>query len=477
MQILKYMLGVMLVLLVTSPSFAYNTLDDLKFDAGKYCFIRGDDTASESGECLKETWGSLKAGMWGVPGLDDKTQVDIIGNSVCVDYRGKQDVGDAADDQSYFDKPSDGGNCFCQMVGPEPSSWMFGDERTDYKECNSYCAELCAKYIMDDASKIRTNMFKTVDYASGDAITTRDYVDGLFGGKQARITQTGTDKLMTFGAGTDAAPGARDIVYTIGTSTSATTVPTVGPIVAAVDLKQNPLSDMANYVLMGTGTAGFVGRKPIYTATNNYDTALVTAGTINTVAAAAANSELTCTRYIDGAPQTDANCLLWGINTTAPAGTLTFMSFNPDVSINGTSQCYRPLKGNTGANGTCGADTLSYLGADKNKSGKWGVVFPYGDISGISVCSAESVFYMGTATDAQNATLDSEYAAAQAGVGESALATNRLGCWCKMENPAASPWMYIGYYDNSSNCAPYCASTCSSRAASNVTFRRGLFGI
>jgi len=645
MQILKYMLGVMLVLLTASPSFAYNTLDDLKFGEYKYCFVMADGSASGGGACLTETRESLKPGMWGVPGFDDKTQVDIIGNSVCVDYRGKQDVGAVADNQSYFDKPSDGGNCYCQMTGPKLSSWMFGDEYKEYKNCNFDCATNCAKYIMYDYNKIRTNMFKTVDYGGGSSggvdyswlydttgpgnqcwvdingkftdagcpsgtdkiiteprqwaavldskehpqtlvtgtawvsdvidtkepksgyiptdsgaidkinseyesykagdnpegkycyckmetpgesswvlwnyngvdlnvciqecsgatasrggdtngttftnamfstlksaggtsmtVTTRDYVDGLFGGKQARITTTGTNKLMTFGAGAGATPGSRDIVSTLGTSTSAPTVPETGPIVAGMGAKQNQLSDMANYVLMGTGTAGFVGRKPIYTATNNYDTALVTAGTINTVAAAAANSELTCTRHIDGAPQTDANCLLWGINTTAPAGTLTFMSFNPDVSIDGTSYCYRTLDGSRNDAGTCGADTLLYLGADGNKSGRWGTVFPYGDVSGISVCSAVSATGTGTiATDAQNATLDSEYAA-QTGVGESA----QTHCWCKMENPtvSGSPWVYnTNYNDARWPCAPNCASYCSSHAVWAVAFRSALFGI
>lgn len=647
MQILKYMLGVMLVLLAASPSFAYTTLDDLKFGEYKNCFIDADESESGSGNCLEDTLKSLKPGMWGVPGLDDKTQVDIIGNSVCVGYRGKQNEGEAADNQSYFDKPSDGGVCYCQMTGPETSSWMFGSEYKDYKDCNHYCAEECAKYIMVDYSEIRTNMFATVDYGGGSSggddyswlydttgtgnmcfvppadkftdygcpsgtdkiiteprqwaavldskehpetivtgtawvsdvidtnepnvgyiptdsmqidkinkeyesykagdnpygsycyckmetpdesswvllsdqgldlkfcirdcanitskrgagseqttltdamfstlksaaggmsmvVTTRKYVDDLLNTKQARITTIGTNKLMTYGSSAGNI-GTRNIVSTLsGASTSATTVPEVGPIVAAMGVKQNQLSDMANYVVMGTGTAGFVGRKPIYTATNNYDTSLVTAQTINTVAATAANSELSCTRYVDGAAQTDANCLLWGINTTAPAGTLTFMSFNPDVSIDGTSYCYRRLNGIAGDNGTCGADTLSYLGADGNKSGKWGIVFPYGDVSGKSVCSAVSASTTGTiATDAQSETLDSEYAA-QVGVGESALATNQTRCWCKMENPAGSPWVYnTNYNDDRFPCAPNCASVCSTRAVGGNAFRSAMFG-
>ena len=644
MQILKYMLGVMLVLLAASPSFAYKTLDELKFGAGQYCFILPKAITSVSGDCLADTMKSLKPGMWGVPGFDDETQVDIIGNSVCVDYRGKQNVGEAADNQSYFDKASNGGNCFCQMTGPETSSWMFGGT---YKDCNNNCASNCATYIHDDDDKIRTNMFKTVDYGGGSGgvdyswlydttgtgsrcfvgpngkftdsgcltgtdkiiteprqwaavldgtehpqtlvtgtawvsdvidtdkydvgyiptdsraideinhgyesyksgdnprgqycyckmetpaesswvlygygegyldncilscayatanrggdttgtsltnamfstlksaggmsmtVTTRNYVDGLFGGKQARITQTGTNKLMTFGLVTGAAPGSRDIVSTLsGASPTAPTVPETGPIVAAINNKQNVVNGTANFVMTRTGTAGAMNSKPVYSATNNYTNALVTAQIINTAAAAAANSELTCTRHIDGAALTDANCLLWGINTTAPAGMDVSRFWVAEPAINGTSYCYRRLNGDSGANGTCGADTLSYLEADGNKSGKWGTVFPYGDISGISVCSTVSASTTGTiATDAQAETMDDEYSA-QAGVGESALASGQTYyCWCKMENPtvSGSPWVYSG--SHGSYCATYCASSCSSSAASNVTFRSALFGI
>jgi hypothetical protein len=80
------------------------------------------------------------------------------------------------------------------------------------------------------------------------------------------------------------------------------------------------------------------------------------------------------------------------------------------------------------------------------------------------------------ATDAQAARMDAEYAA-QAGVGESALATNQIYCWCKMENPAASPWVFAMNRNNSSGCASNCAVLCSARIASSVVLRRSLFGI
>lgn len=641
---MKKILFAVTCMFLASPSFAYKTLDDLTL-LGGFCHISGDEKDSSTGNCLSETLKSLKPGMWGLPMLDGKDQLDLVGISACVDYRGKQEKGEAADNQSYFTKPDGGPYCYCQMTGPETSAWMYVAASGDYEKCNAICARDCATWIETDESKIRTNMFKTVNYGGGSSggddyswlydttgaggrcfvgpdgkfanegcpsgtdkiiteprqwaavldskehpetivtgtawvsnaidtkdpyigyipttdpgviqqindeyasyksgedpygkycyckmetpaesswvllyyegmdlgncigecanntskrgqtpdsttltnamfstlksaaggmsmiVTTKKYVDGLLNTKQARITTIGTDRLMTFGSSAGNI-GIRNIVSALGTSTTATSVPTVGPIVAGINSKQNAVNGTANNVMTRTGTAGIMNSKPVYSATNNYSNALITAQTINTAAATAANGELYCARFVDGAPQTDANCLLWGMNTTAPAGMDVSRFWVADPTIDGTSQCYRGLNGSYDNNGTCGADTLSYLGVVWNKSGKWGTVFPYGDISGISVCSAVSASGAGTiATDAQAATLDSEYSA-QAGVGESALSGSLTYCWCKMENPAASSWVYSGRTNQvySFSCATGCAWACSSAA---VSLRSAMFG-
>ena len=286
--------------------------------------------------------------------------------------------------------------------------------------------------------------------SGGSAITTQTYVDNLLNTKQAKFTTTGTNKLMTYGASAGATPGSRDIVTALGTSTTATTVPETGPIVTGINSKQNAVNGTADYVMTGTGTAGTVGEKPVYSTTNNYDIALVEAATVNTAAATAANSELTCI---------DNDCLLWQINTSGPAGISTRIYLDP--SINGISNCYRSLDGTTNSNGTkgqisCSNDTLSLIGATGSKSGRWGIVFSYGEITGMGVCSTQRTGSV--ATDAQQTILDNEFNS-QSGTGN--VTSSQSQCWCKMDGPAVSKWVRYGA---DSTCAKTCAGNCSYRA-------------
>ena len=220
---------------------------------------------------------------------------------------------------------------------------------------------------------------------------------------------------------------------------------------------------------------GQIGERELFTG-GTYD-ATNDAGKLITASAlksAFTLPETQTTKLVCANPGT---CDLWTITEQTAYGRA---AFNPDVSENGTSQCYRGLDGSKNSNGQCGADTLFYLGANGNKSGKWGVVFPYGDVSGISVCSEQDGTQYTAATSEQSATMDSEYLA-QAGNGT--LATGPKYCWCKMENPtvSGSPWVYSGYSSGNvglfSSCARSCTSNCSSIAASQVAFRSALFGI
>ena len=259
-------------------------------------------------------------------------------------------------------------------------------------------------------------------YAVTATVTSRDYVDNVLGVKQAKIPS----------AGTAGAP-AGDSVITY------------------------------------TASNGQIGERALYTDSTAYDATndgdkLITASALNGAFTTLPETETTKLQC------TDSNCLLWNIvSQTAYGITL----FNPDVSINGTSICYRRLNGNAGADGTCTADTLSYLGASGNKSGKWGVVFPYGEVSGISVCSEQSGTYANAATDAQSTILDNEYAQ-QSGVGG-----NTGGyCWCKMENPdnSAARWVFRYSYSVFSDCARSCAYNCANHVRFSADFRGAVFG-
>jgi hypothetical protein len=376
----------------------------------------------------------------------------------------------------HLDSYTASGGSSESLSGP----WVFVDGNMDAADCADVCAYFCARSLMRVSAlnlAFRAAVFNAYAPTGGasSTITTQTYVDNALAGKQAKITTTGTNKLMTYGSSAGATPGSRDIVSTLGTSTSATTVPETGPIVAGMNSKQKAVNGTANYVMTGTGTAGRLGEKPVYSATNNYSNALVTAQTINTAAMDAANGEMSCHSYVSGQSETPENCLLWAINQSAPSGLSTATLV---TSVNGTSYCGRTLDGVAhSSNGTCGADTLSYLGELDSKNGKWGAVFPYGDVSGISVCSNINGGTIGTvATDEQTTTLNSQYTS-QANGGSVA----GQYCWCKMENPVASRWVFKQSGRSANECKNNCPNNCASSGSPsglvrNESFRIAVFG-
>lgn len=363
--------------------------------------------------------------------------------------------------------------CYCQLDSYTASGgsaqalsgpWVFRSDDEDADTCADDCALDCADALMfggADGLAFRAAMFNAYapPFNGISSVTTQTYVDNKLATKQARITQTGTNKLMTFGAGTGATPGSRDIVSTLGTSTSAPTVPETGPIVAAVNNKQNALNGPANFVMTGTGTAGTLGEKPVYSASAQLSTALVTAQTINTAAMDAANSELVCNSYVSGQSQTPENCLLWSINQSLAKPLTTYWQ---DPTINHTSYCFRRESGQFVQSGrtfgdednSCSSATRSYLGALNNKSGKWGTVFPYGEISGISKCS-----------DVPTSGSDDERMLSS---GDGPV------CHCKMRNPVTSKWVVGGMSRNYTICTQSCASYCSTLSSSA---RQTMFGL
>lgn len=293
--------------------------------------------------------------------------------------------------------------------------------------------------------------------SSSKMVTTQTYVDNALNTKQAKITTTGTNKLMTFGNGTGATPGSRDIVTALGTSTSATTVPTVGPIVTAVNNKQNAVNGTADYVMTGTGTAGTLGEKPVYSATTNYTNALVTAQTINTAAATAANSELTCV---------DNDCLLWQITGLANLSKLqTKFDMTNLIQVNGSGICYKQASDGTLSTGTCSAEYTNSM-----QNGDWGVTFAIDDenieIRGISVCYLGASEGLGTRSSYQDS-IQAYYEAGSMQDGDGA-------CYCKIVSPSNSAWIWRQKIAGGAYCRLTCAKNCGSLFQSNQSFREAM---
>jgi len=296
--------------------------------------------------------------------------------------------------------------------------------------------------------------------------TSKSYTDAQLNAKQPKFENLGNNKLMLYSNTTNGAVASRDIVTTLGDSTSATSVPTRGAINTGLAAKQDTLNGTAGWVVENTGTAGKVKPRPVYSTTNNYSTALVEAEDLNQIIIDAVNSELT---EVEGVG--------WQINSSVTLPTLrNYLYLDPDIG--GTSYCYRYLSGSNGDNGTCNATTLATLGTDGNKSGLWGAVFDYGDIVGKSVCSTIEGTYATAATDAQESSLSTEFSA-QSGVGTPAD-TNAKNCWCKMESaagePAVSRWVFNRSNPSASGCAVFCANNCGVRVRGDSGFRSGVFG-
>ena len=296
--------------------------------------------------------------------------------------------------------------------------------------------------------------------------TSKSYTDAQLNGRQPQFANLGNDKLMLYSDTTNGAVTSRDIVTTLGDSTTADSVPTIGAINTALATKQNTVDGTAGWVMENTGTAGSLKERPVYSTIDNYKTALVEAEDLNTIITNAVNSELT--EVAEG----------WQINTVGNL-TLPTLRIFLDSSINGTGYCCRRLKGND-SDGQCSAATLSTLGASGNKSGLWGTVFPYGDMVGKSVCSATDGTIIGTAaTDAQESSLTTEFNN-QTGVGTGALSSSQKYCWCKMESvdgePAVSRWVFRISSSSASACAANCAYACGNYVRNNSDFRSGVFG-
>ena len=96
-----------------------------------------------------------------------------------------------------------------------------------------------------------------------------------------------------------------------------------------------------------------------------------------------------------------------------------------------------------------------------NQTGKtWSTRFSYGIISGVGGCYSNLGDTQGVvASDQVNITPYS----------------SGSYCYCKMLKPMESAWVYSGY-SFQGRCPSDCASQCSSRTASSVEVRSGLFG-
>lgn len=252
----------------------------------------------------------------------------LYGSSLCSTVSGTNNDGDWSDPTTSYGLVDERGQsgahyCYCRLEKFTPSGgtaqtlygpWVYYGDSVYDDTCASGCASDCANYL-DSASKralrFRYAIFDLTKAAS--FITTQTYVDNVLATKQPTITTTGNSKLMTYGSSAGDI-SSTSIVITLGTSTTATTVPTTGAVVTGINTKQDAIDGTANAVVIGTGTAGTFGELPVR-GNSQQSNALVRASDINSAAKDSANAEMYCKTYVTGAEQTSENCLLWQLRS------------------------------------------------------------------------------------------------------------------------------------------------------------------
>ena len=155
----------------------------------------------------------------------------------------------------------------------------------------------------------------TIDaFAETKTVTTQGYVDNAVATKQNKLSGT-SGYAVTYGASAGTTD-ERQIVTSLGSDTTATTLPTTGAVVTGLNGKQATLNGPANSVVTYTGSSGGTSSQGVYQASGSYSSqtdSLAEAGHVNTAVTNAFNAHLTCNRYATPG-DTTSDCLLWNVN-------------------------------------------------------------------------------------------------------------------------------------------------------------------
>ena len=132
--------------------------------------------------------------------------------------------------------------------------------------------------------------------------------------------------------------------------------------------------------------------------------------------------------------------------------------YNLDPRIDGIGYCYYSIDGTD----------QDQLDCSVSNSGDWGVKFPEYTVMGIAACSDLPGEYSELATD--QAKVDTAYTRTSTSLPKGG------NCYCKMESPVMSFWVFLYSSDDSSSCAHYCADYCAFIVQGGAGFRGGVFG-
>ena len=222
---------------------------------------------------------------------------------------------------------------------------------------------------------------------------------------------------------------------------------------------------------------GQIGERGLYSDISSYDATtdgdkLITASALN---ATFTNLPTTDTTKLECANQNDG-CTLWTIVDQTAYGIsgdgTTTIDLSALVNVKGTGACAKRLDGSSDYTDGVGCDTPLTNFAD------WGVTFPYNDgtvqVNGISACSAVTEGLSSGGIPTNQSGVQADYESNMA----SAPTNNPVGeiCYCKLSNPAASPWVFSHSYSSASDCAFLCAADCALGVRISARFRGAVFG-
>ena len=151
-------------------------------------------------------------------------------------------------------------------------------------------------------------------FAVSKTVTTQGYVDTKVATKQNKLSGT-NGYAVTYGSSAGATD-ERQIVTSLGSDTTATTLPTTGAVVSGLNTKQNTINGNNNTVVQYTGTEGSLTSKGVYQASGTYSSqtdSLAEAGHVNTAVTNAFNAHIDCNTYATPG-DTTSDCLLWNVN-------------------------------------------------------------------------------------------------------------------------------------------------------------------
>ena len=86
------------------------------------------------------------------------TSVDVKGVSVCSSQSGNK--GDVADTLSRSHIASENVHCWCKMVSPAVSRWVYSEDAGG--NCAHYCATDCVSGLSGYLTTFRTSMFSSL---------------------------------------------------------------------------------------------------------------------------------------------------------------------------------------------------------------------------------------------------------------------------------------------------------------------------